>query len=198
MDARPLTCRFRQALEFASVVHEAQGRKGTDTPYTSHLLAVAAIVLEYGGDEDQAIAALLHDAIEDQGGDLMRREIRERFGDRVVGMVDDCTDAEVLPKPPWKERKVAYLAHIPAAREKSLLVSMADKLHNSTAIVRDHRREGPKVFDRFSSGPEDTLWYYRSLVEAYEGRQLAGDARDLLEELKLAVGELERCVRGIG
>ena len=168
VEARPLSRLFREALSFAAEAHEGQGRKGTDTPYISHLLGVTDIVLEHGGDEEQAIAALLHDAIEDQGGEQMRQKIRERFGDRVTRMVDDCTDAEVIPKPPWKKRKEAYLAHIPEAHADSLLVSMADKLHNSTAIVRDFRRHGPTVFERFSAGPADTAWYYRSLVEAYE------------------------------
>jgi len=191
MPPLPLSKRFRKALTFATKAHEGQGRKGTDIPYVAHLLAVAAIVLEYGGDEDQAIAALLHDAIEDQGGDDMRRKIRKKFGKRVTAMVDDCTDAEVQPKPPWKERKLAYLAHIEDAHADSLLVSMADKLHNSTAIVRDVRHHGPSVFGRFSAGPEDTAWYYRSLVEAFEARQLEGDAQTLLEDLRRVVKELE-------
>jgi GTP pyrophosphokinase len=194
MDPRPLSDRFIQALEFATSAHEGQARKGSDIPYVAHLLGVTAIVLEHGGDEDQAIAALLHDAIEDQGGDSMRQQIRERFGGRVTTMVDDCTDADVQPKPPWKERKLAYVAHISEAHADSLLVSMADKLHNSTAILRDFQRIGPTVFERFSTGPEDTLWYYRSLVDAFDERGLEGEARALLEELRGVVGELERTV----
>lgn len=194
MDPRPLSDRFIQALEFATSAHEGQARKGSDIPYVAHLLGVTAIVLEHGGDEDQAIAALLHDAIEDQGGDSMRQQIRERFGGRVTTMVDDCTDADVQPKPPWKERKLAYVAHISEAHADSLLVSMADKLHNSTAILRDFQRIGPTVFERFSAGPEDTLWYYRSLVDAFDERGLEGEARALLEELRGIVGELERTV----
>ena len=194
MDPRPLSDRFIQALEFATSAHEGQARKGSDIPYVAHLLGVTAIVLEHGGDEDQAIAALLHDAIEDQGGDSMRQQIRERFGGRVTTMVDDCTDADVQPKPPWKERKLAYVAHISEAHADSLLVSMADKLHNSTAILRDFQRIGPTVFARFSAGPEDTLWYYRSLGDAFDERGLEGEARALLEELRGVVGELERTV----
>jgi len=201
MDARPLSGRFREALSFAAETHEGQGRKGTDTPYISHLLGVTDIVLEHGGDEEQAIAALLHDAIEDQGGEQMRQKIRERFGDRVTRMVDDCTDAEVIPKPPWKKRKEAYLAHVPKAHADSLLVSMADKLHNSTAIVRDFRRHGPTVFERFSAGPKDTAWYYRSLVKAYEARERDGvlgeDASALLQQLRGVVEELKRAVAGL-
>ena len=201
MDARPLSKRFREALAFAAEAHEGQARKGTDIPYISHLLAVTCIVLEYGGDEEQAIAALLHDAIEDQGGEQMRQKIRERFGDRVTRMVDDCTDAEVVPKPQWKERKEAYLAHLPEAHADSLLVSMADKLHNSTAIVRDFRRHGASVFKRFKARPAGVAWYYRSLVEAYETRERDGDlgedAGALLQELRGAVEELDRAVAGL-
>ena len=194
-EPRPLCGRFRQALEYAATLHQGQARKGTDIPYTSHLLAVAAIVLEHGGDEDQAIAALLHDAVEDQGGETTRQEIRERFGDRVAAMVDDCTDADVQPKPEWKERKRAYIAHIESANEDSLLISMADKLHNAGAIGRDYRRLGAEVFERFNVGAQEVAWYYRSLVEAFEARQFENDAGALLNELKLAVNELERCVR---
>jgi len=189
---RPLSPRFIDALGFATEAHEGQYRKGTDIPYVAHLLGVTAIVLEYGGDEDQAIAALLHDAVEDQGGDQMRQKIRARFGDRVTGMVDDCTDAELEPKPPWLERKRAYVAHVSEAHADSLLVSMADKLHNATAIVRDVRHCGPSVFDRFKAGPADIAWYYRSLVEAFEARGFKGEPRALLDELTMVVVELER------
>jgi GTP pyrophosphokinase len=184
--------RFREALAFAAEAHDGQGRKGTEVPYVAHLLGVTAIVLEYGGDEDQAIAALLHDAIEDQGGDVMRRKILARFGEHVTGMVNDCTDAEVIPKPPWKERKLAYLAHIPAVGADSLLVSMADKLHNSRAILRDLRHQGPSVFERFKGRRDGTLWYYRALVEAFQARAPQGAARDLLDELSHTVREMEQ------
>jgi (p)ppGpp synthase/HD superfamily hydrolase len=198
IDPRPLGHRFRQALEYAAILHKDQARKGTDIPYVSHLIAVAAIVLEHGGDEDQAIAALLHDAIEDQGGDATRRQIQETFGARVVQMVNDCTDTEVEPKPPWKERKLAYIEHIASADKSSLLISMADKLHNSTAIVRDYRRHGAEVFKRFKVGPKEVGWYYRSLVEAFEAKGFDGNEKALLEELKLAVAQLERCVGAEG
>ena len=189
-DPRPLGPRFIDALGFATEAHEGQYRKGTDIPYVAHLLGVTAIVLEYGGDEDQAIAALLHDAVEDQGGDQMRQQIRARFGDRVSRMVDDCTDAEVEPKPPWMERKRAYVAHIPTAHTDSLLVSMADKLHNASAIVRDVRHYGPSAFGRFNAGPEDTLWYYESLVDAFDARRPEGGQQRLLDDLRAAVSAL--------
>ena len=192
--ARRLGKRFRKAMAFAAKAHKKQARKGGDIPYTSHLLAVTSIVLDYGGDEDQAIAALLHDVVEDQGGAAMRAEVLEKFGERVTEMVDDCTDADETPKPPWIERKQAYIAHIQHAHVDSLLVSMADKLHNTESIVRDVRHFGPTVFDRFSAEPEQVAWYYRSLVQAFESRGLEGDARALLVELRRAVRELEQGV----
>src|SRR5579872_5374059 len=143
-----LTTRFEEALVFATQLHAEQTRKGTTIPYISHLLAVTAIVIENGGNEDEAIAALLHDAIEDQGGAATREEIRRRFGDAVVAIVDGCTDAETLPKPPWQERKQVYLAHLPSASPSVLLVSAADKLHNAYAILRDYRRLGEALWSR--------------------------------------------------
>ena len=143
MTVLPLSEKFRAALVFAAEAHDGQGRKGTTVPYIAHLLGVTGIVLEHGGDEEQAIAALLHDAVEDQGGEAMRREILARFGERVAAMVDDCTDSDAVPEPPWEERKRAYLAHIGGMRDDSLLVTLADKLYNARAIARDLRREGP-------------------------------------------------------
>ena len=162
-----LTDRFAQALVFAEGAHREQRRKGTAIPYVAHLMAVASLVLEYGGDEDQAIAALLHDAVEDQGGAAMASEIRARFGERVAAMVLACTDADVVPKPPWRARKEAYLAHLDEVPGEALLISMADKLHNATAILTDLGTVGPAVWERFKGGRDGTLWYYRSLADAY-------------------------------
>ncbi len=186
-----MTDRFREALALATELHAGQFRKGTTIPYISHLLAVAAIALEFGATEDEAIAALLHDAIEDAGGAAAREEIRRRFGDAVVAIVEGCTDAEVIPKPPWRERKEAYIAHIPQASVPIRLVSMADKLHNVQSVLRDYRVCGEEVWSRFRGGRGGTLWYYRALVDAF--RQ-AG-ANPLLGELDRAVTELEREVR---
>lgn len=183
-----LTDRFEEALAFAARLHRAQIRKGTAIPYVSHLLAVAGIALEHGADEDEAIAALLHDAVEDQGGDATRQEIRRRFGDRVAQIVDGCTDAETTPKPPWRERKERYVAHIAEASPSVLLVSAADKLHNARAILADLRTCGEAVWTRFKGGKEGTLWYYRSLVEAFGAR----GPSPLVEELARTVAEIER------
>lgn len=194
MSGLPLGDKFREALVFAAEAHDGQGRKGTRVPYVAHLLGVTGIVLEHGGDEEQAIAALLHDAVEDQGGDAMRQDIRSRFGDRVTAMVDDCTDSDVEPKPPWKERKVAYLAHISRVGDDGLLVSLADKVYNARAIVRDLRREGMSVFQRFQGRREGTLWYYGALVQAFAERQPEGAAAELLDELSHAVRDMRRTV----
>ncbi|MBD2297915.1 HD domain-containing protein [Nostoc sp. FACHB-190] len=132
-----LTSRFESALVYASRLHATQLRKGSNTPYISHLLSVAALVLEDGGDEDEAIAALLHDAIEDQGGEKTRAEIRQLFGDRVVNIVNGCTDAEVMPKPPWQQRKQAYIEKMRSASPEVRRVSQADKLHNIRSTIAD-------------------------------------------------------------
>ena len=183
-----LTARFQQALVYAFQLHRTQHRKGADIPYISHLLAVAALVLEYGGDEDEAIAALLHDAIEDQGGARVREEIRVRFGDRVTEIVDGCTDAETIPKPSWKQRKEAYVEHIPHAPASVRLVSASDKLHNARAILADYREMGDALWGRFRGKKEGTLWYHRALVDAFR----EAGSTPLVDELDRVVSELER------
>jgi len=183
-----LTSRFREALVWAAELHETQTRKGGDTPYVAHLLAVASTVIEHGGDEDQAIAALLHDAIEDQGGDETRQEMRRRFGDRVVAIVDACTDTDETPKPPWRVRKERYIAHLAEIPDDALLISLADKYQNVSAIWRDYQLVGEKLWDRFSGSKDGTLWYYRSLATAYAAR----DGGWLATEVDRIVGDLER------
>lgn len=186
-----LSSRFQEAMVYASQLHATQFRKGSKTPYVSHLLGVAGIVLENGGTEDEAIAALLHDAIEDQGGAPTRDEIRNRFGDVVVDIVNGCTDAETIPKPPWKDRKVTYIAHLATASPSVLLVSMADKLHNARSILADYRSIGESLWPRFTGGKEGTLWYYRSLITEFQKRGLHSA---LVAELDRVVSELERMV----
>ncbi len=186
----PFSTRFEEALVYATQLHNNQLRKGSHTPYVAHLLAVAAIVIEHGGDENQAIAALLHDAIEDQGGDATRQEIRRRFGDDVTELVDGCTDAETIPKPPWRARKEAYIKHLHTATTRVRLVSAADKLHNARAILTDYRFKGEKVWEYFRGGKEGTLWYYRTLLEVFQ----AGEPNRLIDELEHTVRELEALV----
>ena len=189
-----LSARFEEALIFANRLHGQQMRKGTSIPYVAHLLAVVGIVLENGGNEDEAIAALLHDAIEDQGGAATREEIRRRFGNTVVEIVDGCTDSEVIPKPPWKARKDAYIAEMRYAPASVRLVSSADKLHNARAILADYRVLGDALWRRFGGGREGTLWYYRSLVDAYRE---AGTS-PLVEELARVITELESLIEARG
>ena len=187
-----LTHRFEEALVFATQLHAEQWRKGTDIPYIAHLLAVASMVLENGGDEDAAIAGLLHDAIEDQGGAETREEIRLRFGETVVEIVNGCTDADVLPKPPWRVRKEEYIEHLRVASAAVRLVSTADKLHNARAVLADYRELGETLWRRFHGGRDGTLWYYRSVTDAL--RQ--GGSTPLIEELERVVSELERLASG--
>jgi len=166
-----LSERFDDAVAYANRVHGKQRRKGSEVPYLSHLLAVASLVLEYGGDENEAIAALLHDAPEDRGGAPVLEQIRERFGDRVAGIVEGCSDSLVedpRQKEPWQFRKERYHEHLRETSDSSiLLVSAADKLHNARATLNDVQRLGPSVWHRFQSTPEQALWNYRELLDAY-------------------------------
>lgn len=183
-----LTSNFEQALVYATQLHSRQIRKGSGVPYISHLLSVTALVLEDGGSEDEAIAALLHDAIEDQGGDKTRQEIREKFGEKVVDIVNGCTDAEVIPKPPWKERKQQYIERMRHASPQVRRVSMADKLHNARSILADYYRQGNLVWSRFKGEKEGMLWYFDSLLEV--DREAGGSF--LGAELKRVVKNLKK------
>lgn len=186
-----LTDRFDRALLYATHVHGGQVRKNTSVPYVAHLLAVAATVLEYGGDEDMAIAALLHDAAEDQGGVRRLDDIRNRFGDRVAAIVRGCSDSLVdlsagEAKEDWRPRKERYLHHLEAAEADMLLVSLADKIHNARSILRDLRKSeiGRAVWHRFKRGRDDQIWYYQALAEVYCRRlpgQLAQELREIVQ-----------------
>ena len=184
-----LTDRFSEALVFAAKIHREQKRKGTEIPYLSHLMSVASIALEHGASEDEAIAALLHDSIEDQG--VTRDDLTQKFGETVAEIVWGCTDADTIPKPPWRARKEAYIARILTEGAPVRLVSSADKLHNARSILIDFRRDGDRVWSRFKGGKEGTLWYYRALVDAY--REAGGTP--ILDELERVVTELERLAR---
>ncbi len=184
-----LSSRFEAALGYATRLHATQQRKGTTIPMVAHLLAVAALALEHGADEDEAIAALLHDAAEDQGGAATLAQIRSRFGVRIADIVEGCSDTLVLPKPPWQERKESYLRHLRLASQSVLLVSACDKLHNARAILSDYRAVGESLWSRFNGGRRGTLWYYRAVLGAYVD---AGFQSPLVEELERVVAELER------
>jgi len=189
--AATLTRRFEQALLFATRQHAGQIRKGTPAPYISHLMGVAGLVLEAGGDEDLAIAALLHDVVEDCGGAPMLKQVRRRFGERVAHVVEGCTDTDQDPKPPWRERKETYIMHLRSANSDVRLVSAADKVHNLRHILTDYREEGDKIWERFSGKREGTLWYYRTLLKEFRRHK----ANRLVNELARLVKELERCAR---
>jgi GTP pyrophosphokinase len=182
--------RFCEALELAVKLHAAQVRKGSGIPYVAHLLGVTAIALEYGADEDEAIAALLHDAVEDQGGAPTLLEIERRFGPRVAAIVEICTDADTVPKPPWRERKEKYIARLQGADASVHLVSAADKLHNARSILQDYRLLGETLWERFTAGKSGALWYYREVTNVL-GRVAPGP---LADELERAVAHIERLV----
>lgn len=176
---------FSRALAFATELHARQVRKQTDIPYISHLISVAGLVLEHGGNRDEAIAALLHDSIEDCAEDYLggvaalRARIAGDFGPAVLAIVEGCTDSETIPKPPWRARKERYLAHLASASPSIRLVSCCDKLHNARAIVADLRVIGGALFERFTAGKAGTLWYYRALAEAFERAPAPGPAGEL-------------------
>jgi (p)ppGpp synthase/HD superfamily hydrolase len=179
--------RFAEAFLYAAEKHATQKRKRTDVPYISHLMAVAALVMEAGGGEDEAIAGLLHDVVEDCGGMPVLEEVRRRFGTRVADIVQGCTDAYTIPKPEWKKRKLDYLDTLRRAGDDVRLVSAADKLHNVRTILADYRKEGDAVWDRFSGRREGTLWYYRAVLDVLR----EGTPNRLIEELQRVVTELE-------
>jgi (p)ppGpp synthase/HD superfamily hydrolase len=182
--------KLERALLCASRLHRDQVRKGTSTPYITHLLAVASIVGENGGTEDEVVAALLHDAPEDQGGEATLRDIRLRFGEEVAEIVDGCTDTYEDPKPPWRERKERYLAHLANASGSVRLVSSADKLHNARSVLADYRLVGEDLWTRFNGKKVGTLWYYRAIVGT-----LQGDG-PIVEELDRVVSEIEALSEG--
>ena len=179
--------RFIEALAYAARIHAGQIRKRTGRPYIGHLLSVTSIVIEYGGDEEMAIAALLHDAVEDQGGLPRLREIRKKFGARVAHIVDGCTDSYTEPKPPWRVRKLAYIERVKHEPEDVRLVSAADKLSNVRETLAELRLHGDSVFEKFQGKKEGTLWYYRALVGAFR----AAGSNPLIDELDRAADELE-------
>jgi (p)ppGpp synthase/HD superfamily hydrolase len=182
--------RLQRAFRYAAEKHAGQTRKQTAVPYLSHLMAVASLVLEAGGDEDMAIAALLHDVVEDCGGMPRLREIRKQFGPRVAKIVEGCTDSFGEPKPEWIERKKDYLREVKHADAETRLVSASDKLHNVRTILADYRQDGEAIWRRFSGKKEGTLWYYRALSDEYRRR----NPNRITRELEIAVAELERVV----
>jgi (p)ppGpp synthase/HD superfamily hydrolase len=183
--------RFERALQFAAATHRSQVRKGSGIPYVGHLLGVCSLVIEDGGDEDEAIAALLHDAVEDQGGRRMLDEIRRRFGHEVATIVAACSDTVESPKPPWRARKEAYLEHLEHQPEAVLRVSLADKLFNARAILRDYLAVGDQLWARFRAGREEQLWYYRGLADRFAALlpgRMAGELVEVVDDLERALG----------
>jgi (p)ppGpp synthase/HD superfamily hydrolase len=184
--------RFTEALAYAAELHKPQTRKGGDIPYVGHLMSVSALVIEAGGNETQAIAGLLHDAVEDQGGQPTLDEIDARFGSEVAKIVSDCSDTDQIPKPPWRERKERYVAHLETTSDATILVSLADKVDNARAILRDLRLHGDGFWQRFNvSDPQQHLWYYRGLLQVFEKRSdswLVDELRRTIDEIASLVG----------
>ena len=190
-----LTNKYEEALVYTAQLHSSHVRKGSGVPYFSHLMAVSSLVLEHGGNEDEAIAGLLHDAIEDQGDSHaggpsgLRKEIADKFGDRVLQIVEACTDTDQIPKPPWRERKEVYIAHLADADAGSLKVSCADKIHNARSILTDFHQQGDDLWQIFKGKKDGTLWYYRTLADTFSKHPHS--PATLAAELQRTVAELE-------
>ncbi len=182
-----------EAFEFARQLHGGQLRKGTQTPYLSHLMSVSSLVLESGGSEEEAIAALLHDTVEDCGGLPVLEKIRQQFGESIANIVKDCSEPVSTPKPPWKERKNAYIAQVASADDSVKRVACADKLHNLRSILTDYQQAGDRVWDRFHADKQGTLWFYQSMVETLRP---FGHGVAIFQELEKRVGDLQRIVNG--
>jgi (p)ppGpp synthase/HD superfamily hydrolase len=178
---------FESALKFAARLHADQPRKGSDAPYISHLLAVAAIALEHGATEKEAIAALLHDAVEDQGGQETLDKIRRRYGKKVASIVAACSDTDVSPKPPWRERKEAYVERLRSEPYSVRLVVAADKLHNARHMLSSYRVQGEDLWSNFKGGRDGTLWYYRAVVDALVAAVEPGE-----NHLQAIIDEIDR------
>lgn len=193
-EEQSLTSRFEEALVFAAQKHQHQTRKGTTIPYIAHLMQVSGIALENGANEDEAIAALLHDVIEDQ--DVTEEELTRRFGPEVAVIVAGCSDSASTDKAPWKQRKEAYIAHVLTASPSVRLVSSCDKLHNARAILTDYQELSDALWSRFNASPGDILWYYGSLVDAFQqAQERQGEPPNrIVAQLALIVKELEHLV----
>ncbi len=193
-----LSRQFSKALAFTSGIHRGHHRKGSTIPYMAHLMAVSSLVLEHGGSETESIAALLHDAIEDRGDHFrlgpagMRNQIRKRFGEYVLFIVDECSETDEDPKPPWRERKEEYIRKISAISTSGLLVSLADKVHNAHSILSDYQQIGDELWRRFNGGKQGSIWYYKELLAAFRERNDSPPA--LLAELGKELSELEEAM----
>jgi len=192
-DSRQASERLADAFAYAVRLHAGQRRNGTEIPYVSHLMAVAALVQENGGGEDQVIAALLHDGPEDQGGEVTLAEIEARFGPRVATIVRECSDTFEEPKPPWLERKRDYLRHLETASEETLLVSVADKVHNLGCIARDFREHGDELWGRFNADRDGVVWYYGKLLKVYDEREQP-QLESLIGEMTRSLAELNTLI----
>lgn len=184
-----LTTRFEEALVYATQLHSQQKRKITGVPYISHLLSVAALVLEDGGSEDEAIAALLHDAIEDQGGVATGEAIRQKFGDQVADIVEGCSESNIEPKPPWQERKQKYIQQLRRCSPEVLRIALADKLHNARCNLSEWYRYGDKAWSQQQR--QRTLWLYRSVIEIAKSARVSSFLVRELEQVTLLLSSIK-------
>ncbi len=184
--------KYKKAIDYAFALHSNQYRKGTTIPYFTHLVSVSNNVIENGGNTDEAIAGLLHDAVEDQGGEKTLKLIRKRFGNKVAKIVKECSDTKITPKPPWLERKKKYLLEMKKSTQSSLFVSLCDKLHNVTCIVNDYQRVGRKLWKRFNASSKQVYWYHNSLYINFtkhlrDHKVLKRNYKNIVSEMKTIV-----------
>lgn len=184
--------KYKKAIDYAFALHSNQYRKGTTIPYFTHLVSVSNNVIENGGSTDEVIAGLLHDAVEDQGGEKTLKLIRKRFGNKVAKIVEECSDTKIIPKPPWLERKKKYLSGMKKSTQSSLFVSLCDKLHNATCIVNDYQRVGRKLWKRFNASSKQVYWYHNSLYINFtkhlrDHKVLKRNYKNIVSEMKTIV-----------
>ncbi|MFL2649840.1 MAG: HD domain-containing protein [Alphaproteobacteria bacterium] len=185
--------KYLEAYVYSYKLHKKQTRKGSNIPYFTHLSSVSNLIIENNGTTTQAIAGLLHDAVEDQGGAKTLAVIKRKFGPRVAKIVDQCSDTTIKPKPPWKKRKIKYIKDIKNKSQDTLLVSLCDKYHNANCILSDYQKVGEEIWDRFTASKQETFWYYESLYKEF--KKYLKNHLELIKAYKNTVDEMKRIIQ---
>ena len=185
--------RYLEAYVYCYKLHKKQTRKGSNIPYFTHLSSVSNLIIENNGTTTQAIAGLLHDAVEDQGGAKTLAVIKRKFGPKVAKIVDQCSDTTIKPKPPWKTRKIRYIKDIKTKTQDTLLVSLCDKYHNANCILSDYQKVGEEIWDRFTASKQETFWYYESLYKEF--KKYLKNHLELIKAYKNTVDEMKRIIQ---
>ena len=184
--------KYLEAYTYSYKLHKKQMRKGSNIPYFTHLSSVSNLIIENNGTTTQAIAGLLHDAVEDQGGAKTLAIIKKKFGPKVAKIVDQCSDTTIEPKPPWKERKIKYIQNIKNKTQDTLLVSLCDKYHNASCILSDYQKVGERMWDRFTASKQETFWYYESLYKEF--KKYLKNHPKMIKAFKNKVDEMKKII----